>query len=44
MEVKIDVEGTKTFLQQKIDSNMAYFTFVALDKDGQPHPGARGGT
>ena len=36
MEVKIDVEAQDIPSNKKIDCNMAYFTFVALDKDGRP--------
>lgn len=38
MEVKIDVEAEDVPSDKSIDSNSAYFTFVALDKDGHPTP------
>lgn len=38
MEVKIDVEAQDIPADKKIESNSAYFTFVALDKNGQPTP------
>jgi len=36
MEVKIDVEAEDVPADKKIESNSAYFTFVALDKEGHP--------
>lgn len=36
MEVKIDVEAEDVPAEKKIDSNSAYFTFVALDQQGRP--------
>ena len=36
MEVKIEVEAEDVPSDKKVDSNLAYFTFVALDKDGHP--------
>jgi len=38
MEVKIDVEAEDVPSDKKIESNSAYFTFVALDKEGRPSP------
>lgn len=38
MEVKIEVEAEDVPSDKKVDSNLAYFTFVALDKDGHPTP------
>jgi len=38
MEVKIEVEAEDIPCEKKLDSNLAYFTFVALDKDGHPTP------
>lgn len=38
MEVKIDVEAEDVPAEKKIESNVAYFTFVALDKEGRPTP------
>ncbi len=36
MEVRIDVEAEDIPAQTKFSSNSAYFTFVAVDKEGQP--------
>lgn len=36
MEVRIDVEAEDIPSSQKIDSNSAYFTFVAVDEMGRP--------
>jgi acyl-CoA hydrolase len=36
MEVRIDVEAEDAPSGKKIESNVAYFTFVALDADGKP--------
>ncbi len=36
MEVRIDVEAEDIPSNQKIDSNSAYFTFVAVDQHGRP--------
>jgi acyl-CoA hydrolase len=36
MEVRIDVEAEDIPSQHKIDSNRAYFTFVAVDQLGRP--------
>jgi acyl-CoA hydrolase len=36
MEVRIDVEAEDIPGQSKFSSNSAYFTFVAVDKEGQP--------
>ncbi len=36
MEVRIDVEAEDIPTNQKIDSNSAYFTFVAVDEMGRP--------
>lgn len=38
MEIKIDVEAEDVPAEKKIESNVAYFTFVALDKEGRPTP------
>ncbi|HCM77550.1 MAG TPA: acyl-CoA thioesterase [Cytophagales bacterium] len=38
MEVKIDVEAEDVPADKKIESNSAYFTFVALDQEGRPTP------
>ncbi len=38
MEVRIDVEAEDIPAESKVSSNSAYFTFVAVDKDGQPVP------
>ncbi|MEZ4944296.1 MAG: acyl-CoA thioesterase [Cyclobacteriaceae bacterium] len=38
MEVKIEVEAEDVPSDKKVDSNLAYFTFVALDNDGHPTP------
>lgn len=38
MEVRIDVEAEDVPSDKKIESNSAYFTFVALDKEGKPTP------
>ena len=36
MEVRIDVEAENIPEQRKIESNSAYFTFVAMDASGRP--------
>jgi acyl-CoA hydrolase len=36
MEVRIDVEAEDVPANKKIDSNSAYFTFVAVDQSGSP--------
>jgi acyl-CoA hydrolase len=36
MEVRIDVEAEDIPAQSKVSSNSAYFTFVAVDKEGLP--------
>lgn len=36
MEVRIDVEAEDVPAAHKFESNSAYFTFVAIDKDGKP--------
>ncbi len=36
MEVRIEVDAEDVPSDKKIESNSAYFTFVALDKDGHP--------
>jgi acyl-CoA hydrolase len=36
MEVRIDVDAEDVPNADKFESNSAYFTFVALDKDGKP--------
>jgi acyl-CoA hydrolase len=36
MEVRIDVEAEDIPASQKVDSNSAYFTFVAVDQSGRP--------
>jgi acyl-CoA hydrolase len=36
MEVRIDVDAEDVPSAHKFESNAAYFTFVALDKDGKP--------
>lgn len=36
MEVRIDVDAEDIPSGKKIDSNMAYFTFVAMDESGHP--------
>lgn len=36
MEIRIDVEAEDAPSGKKIESNVAYFTFVALDADGKP--------
>ncbi|HEY9047615.1 MAG TPA: acyl-CoA thioesterase [Ohtaekwangia sp.] len=36
MEIRIDVEAEDVPTGQKFESNAAYFTFVALDKNGKP--------
>ena len=36
MEIKIDVEAEDIPANKKFSSNSAYFTFVAVDKNGQP--------
>lgn len=36
MEVKIEVVAEDIPADKKMESNLAYFTFVALDKDGRP--------
>ncbi len=36
MEVRIDVEAEDIPADKKLDSHSAYFTFVALGKDGKP--------
>jgi acyl-CoA hydrolase len=36
MEVRIDVDAEDIPAAHKFESNAAYFTFVALDKDGKP--------
>jgi acyl-CoA hydrolase len=36
MEVRIDVDAEDIPSQQKIESNSAYFTFVAVDQMGRP--------
>jgi acyl-CoA hydrolase len=36
MEVRIDVEAEDIPAESKVSSNSAYFTFVAVDKNGQP--------
>jgi acyl-CoA hydrolase len=38
MEIKIEVEAEDVPNEHKFESNAAYFTFVALDQDGQPTP------
>lgn len=38
MEVRIDAEAEDIPGNRKYSSNSAYFTFVAVDKDGQPVP------
>jgi acyl-CoA hydrolase len=38
MEVRIDVEAEDIPAESKVSSNSAYFTFVAVDKNGQPVP------
>lgn len=38
MEVRIDVEAEDVPAEKKIESNSAYFTFVALDEAGRPAP------
>lgn len=38
MEVKIEVVAEDIPSAKKTDSNLAYFTFVALDKEGRPTP------
>ena len=36
MEVRIEVEAEDIPSNVRVDSNLAYFTFVALDKEGRP--------
>lgn len=36
VEIRIDVDAENIPEGRKIDSNSAYFTFVAVDKNGQP--------
>lgn len=36
MEVRIDVDAENIPLGKKIESNSAYFTFVAVDQNGKP--------
>ncbi len=36
MEIRIDVEAEDVPAAHKFESNSAYFTFVAIDKDGKP--------
>ena len=36
MEIRIDVEAEDIPANKKFSSNSAYFTFVAVDKNGQP--------
>jgi len=36
MEVRIDVDAEDIPANKKVSSNSAYFTFVAVDKNGQP--------
>ncbi|MBA4144519.1 MAG: acyl-CoA thioesterase [Azospira oryzae] len=36
MEVRIDVEAEDVPAAHKFESNAAYFTFVAIDRDGKP--------
>jgi acyl-CoA hydrolase len=36
MEIRIDVEAEDAPSGKKFESNVAYFTFVALDADGKP--------
>ena len=36
MEIRIDVEAEDVPAAHKIESNAAYFTFVAIDKEGKP--------
>jgi len=36
MEIRIDVEAEDAPSGRKFDSNVAYFTFVALDAEGKP--------
>jgi acyl-CoA hydrolase len=36
IEIKIDVDAENIPEGKKIDSNSAYFTFVAVDKEGKP--------
>jgi len=36
MEIRIDVEAEDAPSGKKFDSNVAYFTFVALDSNGKP--------
>jgi acyl-CoA hydrolase len=36
MEIRIDVEAEDAPSGKKIESNVAYFTFVALDAEGKP--------
>lgn len=36
MEIRIDVEAEDAPSGSKSDSNVAYFTFVALDREGKP--------
>lgn len=38
MEVKIEVVAEDIPADKKMESNLAYFTFVALDKNGHPTP------
>ncbi len=38
MEVRIEVEAEDIPSEKKIDSNSAYFTFVAVDHSGNPVP------
>ena len=38
MEVRIDVYAEDIPAESKVSSNSAYFTFVAVDKNGQPVP------
>jgi acyl-CoA hydrolase len=38
MEVRIDVDAEDIPAESKVSSNSAYFTFVAVDKNGQPVP------
>jgi acyl-CoA hydrolase len=36
LEIRIDVDAENIPEGKKIDSNSAYFTFVAVDKEGNP--------
>jgi acyl-CoA hydrolase len=36
MEIRIDVEAEDAPSGKKFESNVAYFTFVALDENGKP--------